>query len=118
MSNFCHISQKLIHSAIRPYNTRREGETAAASGDVPCPGLVGRNAVEKTEHFAELMETANKEGAEARKAGLGLISTNDNTYQCKVCHKQDRRDRLLAHVVYKHLGFKTWACPLWFVYFH
>jgi len=104
----------VIHFAI---NTRLggEGTASAPTGDAPCPGLVGRNKAEKTENLINLLKIAYEAGAETRKLGLGLMSTNGKTHTCDTCGKIDRRDRLLAHVVYKHLGFKTWICPLWYV---
>jgi hypothetical protein len=29
--------------------------------------------------------------------------------------KKQRRDRVLAHILYAHLGLKPWVCPLWCV---
>jgi len=107
----------VIHFAI---NTRLEGEGAASAptGDASCPGLVGRNETEKTANFIKLVKIADEGGAETRKLGLDLMSTDGKVHTCDTCGKIDRRDRLLAHIVYKHLGFKTWACPLWYVCFH
>ena len=117
MSNVCQISRMVIHFVI---NTRLEGEGAASAptGDAPCPGLSGQNAAEKNANFAELLEIADEGGAETRRLGLNLMSINGKTHTCTKCGKVDRWDRLLAHIVYKHLGFKTWACPLWYVRFH
>jgi len=65
-----------------------------------------------------LLEIAEADGAAAREAGPEAISTNGNGCKCIICGKSDkRRDRILTHVLYKHLGLKTWACPLWFVFF-
>ena len=66
----------------------------------------------------ELLKMADDEGAEARKQGLSKITQSGNTSMCIECGKTARRDRLLAHVVYKHLDLKTWACPLWCVCFY
>ena len=120
MSNICQISRVVIHFAIGPYNTSSEGEGIpnAPNGDASCPGLVGKNALEKKAKFVKLLERAEEEGATARKQGLDLMSKSGNVHKCKTCEKIDRRDRLLAHFLYKHLGLKTWRCVLWYVCFH
>ena len=107
----------VIHSVI---NTRPEGEGAASAptDEAPCPGLIGRDMAEKKSNLVELLLRAEEGGAEIRRLGLGLISIKGKSHTCDRCGKVDRRDRLLSHTVYKHLGYKTWACPHWYVCFH
>ena len=107
----------VIHFVI---DTRPEGEgdASAPTGRAPCPGLRGRNAAEKTASLNDLLAIADEGGAETRELGVRLMSINGKTHKCTACGKVNRRGRLLAHIASKHLRFKTWACPLWYVCFH
>ena len=119
VSNICWISHLVIYPFIRPYDSGHEVDAVSApTDDLPCPGLAGRNQAETKVELAELLKMADDEGAEARKQGLGKITQSGDTSKCIECGKTARRDRLLAHVVYKHLDLKTWACPLWYVCFY
>ena len=111
VSNICWIRSLVIHSFI-------DAAVSAPTDDLPCPGLAGRNQAETKAELAELLKMADDEGAEARKQGLDKITQSGNTSKCIECGKTARRDRLLAHVVYKHLDLRTWACPLWCVCFY
>jgi len=61
---------------------------------------------------------AKADSAKDHKSGLGYITQKGDTYKCIECGKTGRRDRLVAHVMFKHLQLKTWACPLWCVCSH
>ena len=120
VSNICWISQLVIHSVIRPYDSGHEVDAAvsAPTDDLPCPGLAGRNQAETKAELADLLKMADEEGAEARKGGLIKITQSGDASICIECGKTARRDRVLAHVLYKHMDLKTWACPLWCACFH
>jgi len=83
--------------------------------DILCPGLSGKNKADIKSALNSLLATAEADGAEARKAGLSKITQNGGTSKCNECGKINRRDRLLDHVAFKHLGLRTWSCPLWCV---
>ena len=69
-------------------------------------------------HAPQSPESAYEEGAEARKQGLGKITQSGDTSMYINCGKTARRERVLAHVLYKHMDMKTWSYPLWCVCFH
>jgi len=86
-----------------------------ATQDLPCPGISGQDDADIREELIKLLEIAEGTGSNAREQGLEKISKNvtgDRRYKCTECGKKGRRDRLLAHVLYKHLHLKTWGCPL------
>jgi hypothetical protein len=122
-SNICCIRRLLTHPFIRPYNSSHHADAdadaaaSAATDDLPCPGLSGKNKAENRVHLKELLATAEADGAEARKPAQGKLTQDGDTSRCIECGKTGRRDRLVAHVVYKHLDQKTWVCPLWCVCF-
>jgi hypothetical protein len=120
VSNICRISRLVIHPVSMPYNSSSEVEAPTSSlvNDLPCPGLGGQSEADVQEELANLLELADAHGAEARELGLDGVSREGSLYKCITCGKAGRRDRLLAHVVYKHLDIKAWGCPLWFVCFH
>jgi hypothetical protein len=93
--------------------TAGDGATRGA----PCPGPSIRDGVEGRAEIANLLKVAEKNGADARKLGVGSLVKFGKKYECQSCQKRDRRDRLLSHVLLDHFQIKTWACPLWFVCF-
>jgi len=109
----------VIHTTIRPYIPTHEGK---AAGGVPtrrhtCPGIGGPNGRKRKAEIGALLQTADDSGAEARVPGLACMVRDEKGHQCQTCGQRDRRDRLLSHILLKHLGLKTWVCPLWFVCF-
>ena len=119
MSNIFWINRLVVHPVNGPFNSSREAETPAGSpvGDPHCPGISGQNEAEIKAELARLLKIADAKGAEARNMSLEKITKNGNTFRCIECGKTGRRDRLLDHILYKHLDLKTWSCPLWCVCF-
>jgi hypothetical protein len=104
--------------AFRHYAPRKDVDDNAPARPPPCPRLSGQSGVERKAELNALLQLADFNGAKARQAGEGSMLTIGKTFECKICQKRDRHDRLLSHIVYIHLELKTWACPLWFVCFY
>ena len=87
--------------------------SSAPTDDRACRGPSSLNEVERRKEIADLLAGAEATSSAARELGQGSLSKEGNGYKCKDCGKKGRRDRLISHIVYKHLSLKTWACPLW-----
>ena len=90
-----------------------DATSSAPTGDRACRGPSSLNEVERRKEIADLLAGAEATSSAARELGQGSLSKDGNGYKCKDCGKSGRRDRLISHIVYKHLSLKTWACPLW-----
>ena len=115
MSNICRISQLVIHLIIRPHN---DGEAATNAPNIrACPGLKGTKDEWKNE-LREYLEHAESDGADVRQEASQKIRKDGSSHRCIECGKtKKRRDRMVTHVIYEHLGLKPWPCPLWCVRF-
>jgi hypothetical protein len=116
VSNICRISRLVTHPFISPHNSSHQADADGAPiDDLPCPGLSGKNNAEKRAHLNDLLATAKEDGKEAREAGLHKVTKVGDASKCTECQHTGRRDRVLDHVLYRHLDLKTWSCPLWCV---
>ena len=64
------------------------------------------------------MKKADEDQTEPEKLVAGRLKQNGTIAECIQCKRKDRRDRLISHILYKHLTLKTWECGLWYVCFH
>ena len=119
MSNIFRINRLVAHPVNGPRYSSSEEETPsdALASDPHCPGIAGPNEAEMKVKLARLLKIAHTDGAEARNRALQKIIKDSGTFKCIDCGKTGRRDRLVAHAIYKHLDMKAWECPLWCVCF-
>ena len=90
-----------------------DATSSAPTGDRACRGPSSLNEDDRKVEVAELLARAEATSLAASELGQGSLSKDGNRYKCKDCGKRGRRDRLMSHIVYKHLSLKTWVCPLW-----
>jgi hypothetical protein len=115
-SNIFQISRLVTHPFIRPNNSSHQAD--ADADDLPCPGLAGKSNAANKRQLKKLLTTAEEDGEEARTPGHAFVKKNGRASKCTKCEKTGRRDRVLDHVLYRHLNVKSWSCPLWCVNFH
>ena len=85
----------------------------------PCPGIPGDSNNDRKASLRRLLKTAEVDGAPAREAVRHMTTKKGNLHHCNICTTtNERRDRLVAHVLLEHTDIKTWGCPQWYVYFH